>query len=68
MRSHGWYAYLMLPDLQTRLPRKLVFGDQLRIVEIAQRGGMDAGLETRAALEHGLAIAHGGCWLQLTGA
>jgi len=56
----------MLPDLQTHLPRKLTFSDPQKFVEMAKRGGMDAGLETRAALEHGISIGRGGVWLNLT--
>src|SRR5208337_2252445 len=53
MQRDGWHVYFMLPDLQTHLPRKLTFSDSQKIVEMAQRGGMDAGLETKTALEHG---------------
>jgi hypothetical protein len=68
MQRGGWNVYFMLPDLKTHLPRKLTFSDSDKVAEIAKRGGMAAGLKARAALEHGLAIGRGGCWLQLTDA
>jgi len=65
MQRDGWHVYFMLPDLQTHLPLKLTFSDPQKIVEMALRGGMDTGLETRAALEHGISIGRGGVWLNL---
>ena len=66
MQREGWNVYFMLPDLQTHLPRKLTFSDPQKIVKMAKRGGMETNLESKAALEHGLATGRGGCWLQLT--
>lgn len=56
----------MLPDLHTHLLRKLTFGDPQKTVEAAYRGGVNAGLETRAALEHGFSIGWGGVWPSLS--
>ena len=66
MLRDSWHVYFMLPDLKTHLPRKLTFADPQKIVEMAKRGGMDAGLETRAALEHCISIGRGGIWLSLS--
>lgn len=66
LQRDGWHIYFMLPDLKMHLPRKLTFSDSQKIVEKAKRGGMDAGLEARAALEHGLSIGREGVWLGLS--
>lgn len=66
MQRDGWHVYFMLPDLKTHLPRKLTFSDPQKIVEMAKRGGMDTGLEARAALEQGISTGRGGVWLSLS--
>ena len=61
-----WHVYFMLPDLKTQLPRKIAFSDPKEIIEMAKRGGMEQTSESKSALDHGISIGRGGCWLSLT--
>jgi hypothetical protein len=65
-QRQGWHVAFLEPNLQTSLRKKLTFASEKKIIELAERGGADMNLESRAALEHGISIGRGGFYLNLT--
>jgi hypothetical protein len=66
MDRNGWYCRFLDEDLKASLPRKLIFADKEKLVELARRGGCHMNLEVLQAFEHALSIGRGGVWLTLT--
>ena len=64
-RSEGWYCQFLEADLKTPLKRTFTFKSERKIFEMAQRGGADATLAGRQALEVGIGNGRGGVWLNL---
>ena len=62
----GWRITFLEEDLKTPLPRKLQFQDDLKILDMARRGGADFSLAGRQAIEQGIATGRGAVWLNLT--
>ena len=62
----GWQVSFLESDLKTSLCRHLTFASEQKIVELAERGNADLNLESRAAIQHGIAIGRGGFYLNLT--
>ena len=62
----GWHVSFLESYLKTSLRRKLTFADPQKIVELAERGGADMNLESKAMLAQGIETGRGGVWLQLT--
>jgi hypothetical protein len=50
------------------LPKKLTLPDPETLIQLAERGGYNANLEGRQALEHAIETRRGGVWLELTDA
>ena len=65
-QRHGWHVAFLEPDLQTSLRKKLTFVSEKKIIELAERGNADLNLESRASIDHGIAIGRGGFYLNLT--
>lgn len=63
---HGWHCQFLEADLQTALPRKLVFKSPGKIIELVERGGGFKDQESRLMLEQGIAMGRGGVFLSLT--
>ena len=63
-----WHCQFLEADLKTRLPKKLTLLDPETLIQLAERGGYNAGLERRQALEHAIETGRGGVWLDLTDA
>ncbi len=62
----GWHCQFLEEDLKTALPRKITFGSEQKIREMAERGGPTLNLESLNALAHGIEIGRGGIWLEPT--
>jgi hypothetical protein len=62
----GWEVQFLLPDLKTRLPKKLTFSDPEKIRELARRGEAWGTSEARQMLEHAIETGRGGIYLRLT--
>jgi hypothetical protein len=65
-QRQGWHVSFLEPDLKTSLRKHLTFASEKKIVELATRGGADLNLESRASIDHGIAIGRGGFYLNLT--
>jgi hypothetical protein len=52
--------------LEDTVPKKLTLPDPETLIQLAERGGYNAGLEGRHALEHAIETGRGGVWLALT--
>ena len=63
---NGWHVSFLESDLQTSLRKHLTFANEQKIVELAERGNAELNLESRAAIQHGIAIGRGGFYLNLT--
>ena len=63
---NGWHVSFLEPDLKTSLRKHLTLASEEKIVELAERGNADLNLESRAAIQHGIAIGRGGIWLELS--
>lgn len=66
MCREGWHVQFLEPDLRTPIHKHLRFTAPAKIMELAERGGADLSLDSRAALEHGIQIGRGGFYLNLT--
>jgi hypothetical protein len=53
-------------DLETPLPRKVLFATREQMLAFAERGRCAMNPEDRQACEHGLSIGRGRIWLNLT--
>ena len=66
MHTHrGWLCQFMLEDVRTPLPRKFIFQDPQKVVELAKKGGADFTSADRQALEYGINMGRGAVWLNL---
>jgi hypothetical protein len=63
---NGWHVSFLEEDLKTSLRKHLTFASEEKIIELAQRGNADLNLESRAAIQHGIAIGRGGFYLNLS--
>ena len=66
MLRTGWHCQFLEADLKTPLPKELTLPDPETLIQLAERGGYNAGLEGRQALEHAIETGRGGVWLELT--
>jgi hypothetical protein len=64
--GRGGTASFLEADLKTLLPRKLNFTSSEKVIELVERTGALRNLETRQALEHGIANGRGGVFLMLS--
>ncbi len=64
----GWHVSFLEPDLKTSLPRKFIFQDPAKVVEMAMRGGADRTSADKQAIEYGITNGRGSVWLNLTAA
>jgi hypothetical protein len=64
MLRAGWHCQFLEADLKTSLPKKLTLPDPETLIQLAERGGYDASLEGRKALEHVIETGRGGVWLE----
>ena len=55
----SWRVSLLEVDCRTPLPRDFVFKDDLKIMDIARRGGADFTLAGRQAIEQGIGMERG---------
>ncbi len=67
-RPEGWYISFLEADLKTPLPRKFIFQDSAKILELASRGRADRTLADKQALQYGIQMGRGSIWLHLTSA
>ncbi|MBB5060589.1 hypothetical protein HDF16_005325 [Granulicella aggregans] len=67
-RPEGWYVTFLEPDLKTPLPKKFIFQDSAKILELAARGGADKTLADKQALQYAIQTGRGSVWLHLTSA
>ena len=65
-RSEGWHCQFLEADLKTSLKRTFTFKSERKIFEMAERGGADATLAGRQALEVGIGNGRSGVWLNLS--
>jgi hypothetical protein len=54
MLRTGWHCQFLEADLKMSLPKKLTWPDPETLIQLAERGGYDASLEGRQALEHAI--------------
>lgn len=52
--------------MRVPLRKKLNLSHESKIIDLAERGGADMGLEGHAAIQHGIEIGRGGFYLNLT--
>jgi hypothetical protein len=64
MRREGWYCQFLEADLKTPLPKKLTIVDSRKLLEMAERGGVNP--ENRAVMRRAIEKGVGGIWLDLT--
>ena len=50
MLRTGWHCQFLEADLKTPLPKKLTLPDPETLIQLAERGGYNAGLEGRRLL------------------
>lgn len=62
----GWRVTFLEADCKTSLPRKFVFQDSAKVMEMAMRGGADRMSADKQALEYGFAKGRGSVWLNLS--
>jgi len=62
----GWRVTFLERDLTTPLPRRFVFQQPEKVIDMARRGGAAFNLAGRQALEGGIGNGRGGVWLNLT--
>src|ERR1035438_8214084 len=63
---HGWQCLFLEADLQTPLPKRLLFSSSDKVVELVERGGGITNQESRLMLEQGISMGRGGIFLRLT--
>jgi hypothetical protein len=66
LMPNGWRVTFLEEDLKTLLPRKVIFQDAIKVIEMALRGGAGKVLADRQAIEHGVSLGRGSAWLNLT--
>jgi hypothetical protein len=66
LATDGWRVTFLEDDLKTPLPRKMIFQDSIKVIEMALRGGAGKVLADRQAIEHGISLGRGSAWLSLT--
>jgi hypothetical protein len=66
VRAEGWHISFLEPDLKTALPRKFIFQDSAKVVEMAMRGGADRTSADKQAIEYAITNGRGSVWLNLT--
>jgi len=66
LMPEGWCITFLEEDLKTPLPRKIIFQDSIKVIEMALRGGAGKVLADRQAIEHGISLGRGSAWLNLT--
>jgi hypothetical protein len=62
----GWSVSFLEPDLKTSLPRRFTFQNDVKILDLARRGGAEFNLAGHQAIEQGIAMGRGAVWLSLT--
>ena len=62
----GWSVSFLEQDARTPLPRKFVFQDSAKVMEMAMRGGADSMSADRQAIHYALGVGRGSTWLNLT--
>ena len=66
LAKEGWRVSFLEDDCKTSLPRKFVFQNEVKILDLARHGGAESNLAGRQALEHGIGRGRGFVWLNLT--
>ncbi len=66
LMKDGWRVSFLEPDMVTTLPRKFIFLDSAKVMELAMRGGADSTSADKQALEHAFANGRGGVMLSLS--
>jgi hypothetical protein len=65
-RREVWSVTFLEEDLKSSLPRRFVFQNDVKILDLARREGTEFNLAGRQAIEQGLAMGSGAVWLSLT--
>ena len=65
-RPEGWFCQFLEADLKTSLRRTFTFKDELKIIDMAKRGGAEFSLAGRQGIEQGISSGRGGVWLNLS--
>ena len=66
LAKEGWRVSFLEEDCKTSLPRKFIFQNEVKILDLARHGGAEFNLAGRQALEHGIGMGRGSAWLKLT--
>ena len=66
LAKEGWSVTFLEEDLKTSLPRRFVFQDDVKILDLARRGGAEFNLAGRQAIEQEISMGRGAVWLSLT--
>jgi hypothetical protein len=66
LAKEGWRVSFLEEDCKTSLPRKFVFQNEVKTLDLAGHGGAESDLAGRQALEHGKGMGRGSAWLKLT--
>jgi len=66
MDRNGWHVSFLEADCRTTLPLKLTFLSEGKILAMYERCGATHLLEDRQALEMGITMGRGSCWLSLS--
>jgi hypothetical protein len=66
MFRNGWHCQFLEEDMKTCLARKLTFNSEVKVREMARRGGCTLTLDSLQALDHAIEIGRGGVWMELT--
>jgi hypothetical protein len=66
LAKEGWSVTFLEEDLKTSLPRRFVFQNDVKILDLARRGGAEFNLAGRQAIEQGISMGRGAVWLSLT--
>ena len=64
--KEGWLVTFVEENLNTSLPRRFVFQNDVKILDLARRGGAEFNLAGRQAIEQGISMGRGAVWLSLT--
>ena len=66
LAKDGWSVTFLEQDLKTPLPRLILFQNDVKILDMARRGGAESNLAGRQAIEQGISMGRGADWLRLT--
>ena len=66
LAKEGRSVTFLEDDLKTSLPRRFLFQNDVKILDMTRRGGAEVNLAGRQAIEQGISMGRGAVWLSLT--